>query len=61
MPKNNKSVDLGALQEAFEQAQKNWQSAERALANAQALRDTNKTKYQSADQALRAATRSVLG
>lgn len=56
-----KGVDLGTLQAGFEQAQRNWQASERSLALAQELRDKNKAKYLALDQALRDASRTVLG
>ncbi len=55
------AIDLGTLQEAFQLSQRDWHSAERALAQAQDLRDKKRAAAKAADQALRDATRTVLG
>ncbi len=56
-----KGVDLGLLQTTFETTTRDWHAAERALANAQDLRDKKRAAAKLADQALRDATRTVLG
>lgn len=56
-----KGVDLGQLQEQFEQLTRAWQLSERALARAQETRDRDREAARMADTALRDATRTVLG
>lgn len=55
------AIDLGRLQAEFETRQREWHATERALARAQEARDMARSKAQSADNALRDATRTVLG
>lgn len=56
-----KSIDLGKLQDQFELADKEYRSAEKALARGQEDRDTKKARLAAADSALQAAVRSVRG
>ncbi len=61
MKVKSKTVDLGKAQEEFEASQREWQAAERALARALEDRDKKKARAVAADEALRGATRTVLG
>lgn len=61
MKEKKRSVDLGQAQGEFEQANREWQAAERALARAQEIRDRAKGRATAADLALRDAARLVLG
>ncbi len=56
-----KGIDLGKLQQGFEQAERDYRLSEKAFARAGELRDASKKKYEQADQSLQAAVRSVRG
>lgn len=56
-----KGIDLGKLQQSFEQSERDYRSSEKAFARAGEQRDAAKKRYESADGALQAAVRSVRG
>lgn len=57
----NKGIDLGELQQSFEQSERDYRTAEKAFARAGEVRDGAKKRFESADAALQAAVRSVRG
>lgn len=56
-----KPIDLGVLQEAFEQARKELSATSKALSKAQDAYDTAKGKYERAQADLKSGARTVLG
>lgn len=61
MAKESKSVDLGELQNTFTMTKRTLAAAESVLKRSQDARDKALAAHKAADQALRDATRAVLG
>lgn len=61
MKQSQKSIDLGKLQEQFEEDRKGLKAAERQLERAQAERDSKAAQAQRSEAELKAASRAVLG
>lgn len=59
MPKS-KSIDLGALQDNYQHAKKEMQTAKKNLEKAQIAFDTCNKAYLSAHEELKSASRTVL-
>lgn len=57
----DKGVDLGKLQQSFEQAEREYRASEKAFARAGEQRDSLKKRFEAADGALQSAVRSVRG
>lgn len=56
-----KGVDLGRLQQEFEQAERDYRVSEKAYARAGEQRDAAKKRFEASDAALQAAVRSIRG
>ncbi len=61
MVAKTKGIDLGSLQQAFEQAERDYRASEKGFARAGEQRDASKKKFEQADAALQSAVRSVRG